>query len=390
MPRKRPSVLIDNLPRQKMAKPGQDELGKMIIENVVSTSQFPTIGDFFRHRQGRGNFTNFKNVQHPAKRFLRHISPRGAPVTIQTPPWSAKRTAAAVSRGPHKSAYEFQDFLRKEMTDMMKQAFWTVLPYSRVKHIPSLRVSPIGVVPQHERRPRPIVDYSFPGLNKETLKLAPQEAMQFGRALERIITQVVRADPRYGPVKFIKIDLSDGFYQIFVRAADIPKLGVAFPALDGEEPLVAFPLALPMGWTESPPNFCAFTETIADIADIANERILKWQRPRQAHPLEDDANSLPPPPAEPRMTPVPTTVPAIRHPRRRDPLLPSHSRMLSAIDVFVDDFIGAAQGSARRLNRIRRILLQAIDDVLRPIDDDDPLTRNQPISVKKLRQGDAC
>jgi hypothetical protein len=157
------------------------------------------------------------------------------------------------------------------MADMMKRAFWTVLPYSRVKHLKNIRVAPIGVVPQHERRPRTIVDYTFNGLNSETLKLSPQEAMQFGRALERIITQVVHSNPRFGPVKFIKIDLSDGFYQIFINATDIPKLGVSFPTLAGEEPLIAFPLALPMGWTESP-YFCAFTET---ITDVANEHILK-------------------------------------------------------------------------------------------------------------------
>jgi hypothetical protein len=139
------------------------------------------------------------------------------------------------------------------MADMVEKAIWAVLPYHKVKNLPNLRVSPIGVVPQHERRPQPIVDYTFSNVNTDTLKFPPKEAMQFGRALERIITQAVRADPRFGPVKFIKIDLTDGFYRVFIRAEDIPKLGVAFPCLDAKEPLiVAFPLALPMGWTESP------------------------------------------------------------------------------------------------------------------------------------------
>jgi hypothetical protein len=210
--------------------------------------------------------------------------------------------------------------------------------------------------------------------------------MQFGRALERIITQVVHSDPRFGPVKFIKIDLSDGFYQIFVNATDIPKLGVAFPTLSGEEPLVAFPLALPMGWTESPPYFCAFTET---IADVANERILKWRRPPR-HPLERAANTTSLHQAPKVSKPaVSTTIPATIQPRHRNSLLPNQQRILGAIDVFVDDFIGAAQGSPRRLNRIRRILMEAIDDVLRPLDAQDPPHRKQPMSVKKLLKGDA-
>ena len=93
--------------------------------------------------------------------------------------------------------------------------------------------------------------------------------MQFGRALERLLAKVVHADPKYGPVKFIKIDLADGFYRVWVRTDDIPKLGVAFPQLAGKEPLIAFPLALPMGWTESPPYFCAVTKTIADVANLS-------------------------------------------------------------------------------------------------------------------------
>ena len=40
-----------------------------------------------------------------------------------------------------------------------------------------------------------------------------------------------------------------------LRAEDIPTLSVAFPVGPGEEPVVALPLTLPMGWTESPPYF---------------------------------------------------------------------------------------------------------------------------------------
>ena len=336
-----------------------DTLGKMVNDDVKITRNFATLVDYFRDRQGRGNFTDLRQVYHPAKRLLRRIS-RGAPVVMQSSPWSPARVAAAVARGPHKSAYEFQEFLRAEMADMVEKALWTVLPYHLVKHLKKLRVSPVGVVPQWDRRPRIIVDYTYSGVNGETLKLSPQEAMQFGRALERIITQVVRADPRYGPVKFIKIDLADGFYRVFVRAEDIPTLGVAFPSLDGEEPIIAFPLVLPMGWTESPPYFCAATET---IADMANDRILTWQHP-PLHKLDRLASSLPP--IRPPSTKPEQARPAVDIPPVRDPNLPPRPRILGLIDIFVDDFIGAAQGSTRRLNRIRRILMHAIDEVFRP------------------------
>ena len=55
----------------------------------------------------------------------------------------------------------------------------------------------------------------------------------------------------------IKVDISDGFYRINLRPADVPKLGVVFPTKPSAEPLVAFPLVLPMGWTHTPPYFAA-------------------------------------------------------------------------------------------------------------------------------------
>ena len=382
--------------------PIPDELGKIINSDVARLSE-STLHQLFRKRQGRGNFTKLhKTKHHPAHHLLRQLGTRGAPVLLRTAPWGQGRKDAAIARGPHKSAREFLTFLRGEMADMVRKAIWMVLPYSRVKHLKNLRVSPIGVVPQHSRRPRTIVDYSFSDVNGETLHLSPREAMQFGRALERLITQVVHSDPRFGPVHFIKIDLADGFYQVWARTEDIPKLGVAFPELDGEEPLIAFPLALPMGWTESPPYFCAVTET---IADLANERILKWRNPIR-HNLEPKASTPPenatgapqtlitPPvkacPTRPMVDtpapPRPTTTPWLRDPS----LTIRNPRILSQIDVFVDDFLGAAQGSKRRLNRVRRILMHAIDDVFRPVDGQDPSHRRAPISISKLMKGDAC
>jgi hypothetical protein len=47
---------------------------------------------------------------------------------------------------------------------------------------------------------------------------------------------------------------------------DVPKQGILFPTREGEEPMVGFPLVLPMGWMQSPPLFTAATETLVDLA----------------------------------------------------------------------------------------------------------------------------
>ena len=260
-------------------------------------------------------------------------------------------------------------------------------------------MSPPGVVPQRERRPHWICDYSWWGVNADTtLPLAAMEAMQFGHALNRILREILLADPALGPVHLIKLDISDGFYHIAVNIDDIPKLGIVFPIPPGAEPLIAFPLVLPMGWTNSPPIFSTATETIADLANMPLRQI--------AHPLPHHLDELaqsiqatpPAPPSD--MSSLP--------PIARDPSLPTTGQPLSYTDVFVDDFVGAAQCSAMallpapaplpapttsdlpldNLQRVRRILLHAVDNVLRPLEPSDPPERREPVSMKKLLEGD--
>jgi hypothetical protein len=204
------------------------------------------------------------------------------------------------------------------MLDMVERRYWIVLPYHLVQHLPNLRISPLGVVPQRERRPRIIVDYTFSGVNDDTVRQARPEAMQFGGALERILRAILHAPAHHGPVYLIKIDLSDGFYRIQVKPEDVPQLGVILPREPDAPPLIAFPLALPMGWTESPPYFCAATET---VKDLANAYFKRWDPP--THPLESLAGSPPTlPPGRPTRT-IPTPR-FTREPRRQPVALPQH------------------------------------------------------------------
>jgi hypothetical protein len=257
---------------------------------------------------------------------------------------------------------------------MTAKGHWVTLPYKVVAGYPGLRISPMGVVPQKERRPRTIVDYSYSDLNDDTWKKGPQHAMQFGKALWRVLQTIVYADPRAGPVYLFKLDVADGFYRVWVRPPDVLKLGVAFPVEPGEEPIVAFPLALPMGWVESPPYFCAITET---ITDLANERVRRGQlSTSRRHRLDEDADSRPaiePPPEWWEPTSGPPMVP------------------MANFDVYMDDFIGAAQGEKRLLEQYRRTLFEVVDSVLRPLEKSDEGTnREEPVSVKKLRKGDGA
>ncbi len=106
---------------------------------------------------------------------------------------------------------------------------------------------------------------------------------QFGHALDRILCKILLSNPLLGPVYLSKLNISDGFYRIALNVHDIPKLGVAFPMAPGKDPLVAFPLVLPMGWKNSPLVFSTAPETIADLVNLQLRRLV----PPLPHCLDD-------------------------------------------------------------------------------------------------------
>jgi hypothetical protein len=317
-------------------------------------------------------------------------------VILSTAPWSTKTKQERYERGPHQSAHEFVEFLGTEFLDFLKKGYWMLLPYDEVEFMIDVRYSPLGVVPQRERRPRVIVDYSFYFVNADTLKLAPEEAMQFGKALERLLQEAVRANPKFGHTRHYKVDISDGFYRIPLSTSGVKKLGVLLPNFPGLPPLVAFPLVLPMGWTDSPPFFCAFTET---ICDLANEEIRKNLR-YPHHKLEDIAGKLDfedcatPATSEPKIWQK-TVAPTVSIPPppsvTKSHQARLHHKPTAYVDVFVDDFCGEGQDSKMNpLKNQRRTLFHNIDKVFRPNEADDNPSRKEPISLSKLEKGDAA
>ena len=188
---------------------------------------------------------------------------------MRNAPWTPARKHNALRRGPHKLAMEELELLQEEFASMLNKSQWTLLPADLVVGLQHLWLSPLGVIPQRNRRPRSIVDYTFSDVNANTVLLTPHDALQFGQALHRLLSKILQVDPRFGPVYISKVDIANGFYRIWLLPRDIPKLGILFPTASGQPTLIAFPLTLPMGWVESAPFSCAATETVADLANVA-------------------------------------------------------------------------------------------------------------------------
>jgi len=209
------------------------------------------------------------NLLHPAAHILNHLCQHGTPIIMHTPQWPCAHWDAVIIQGPHLSAKHHLPFLEQEMLAMVQKGQWLILPYTVATSLPNLWLSPLGIVLQCDQRPCTIANYTFSGVNGNMVPLADHLPLQFGRALLRILQKIVASDPAFGPVYLLKLDMADGFYRIHLALHHIPLLGVVFPTKSGQPALVAFPLALPMGWTSSPPFFCAATETVMDLTNAA-------------------------------------------------------------------------------------------------------------------------
>jgi hypothetical protein len=260
---------------------------------------------------------------------------------MTTKPLTQKLQGQQLQRGPHKSCQEHLKFIHQELLEFAQKGFWVVLPYKLMKDFKKLHLSPLGVVLQQNRRPCLIVDYTYYDINQETVILSPKEAMQFGRALECILYHIQHANPRYGPVYLGKIDLADGFYWVWVAEGDIVNLGVVLPKYAGEDQLVAFPLTLPMGWVESPPYFCTFTET---MVDVANALLKNVDLPE--HPLEHLANTKPSD-NDMAASAILSRPGFVATPPRAQPVLRPYQHPLDHHNMYVDDFCSAVQGNHR-------------------------------------------
>ena len=155
----------------------------------------------------------------------------------------------------------------------------------------------------------------------------------------------------------LKADVSDGFYPIGIRPEDAPKLGLILPSGADEDPIMAIPFILPMFWKKSPPLLCMAMET---VADIVNEALRSHQSSRP-HKLDKRAEAVAPPPAPPLAKKNAQLI--------CDPYLwRTNVKILAYVEVFVDNFLGLAQGPWHRRRHICRTLFHELDKVFQTHD----------------------
>ena len=145
---------------------------------------------------------------HPAAPLLRHAAEHGVPIAFPRGMYEEERDDA-ILYGMHASARKEAEFIHMNLAEQIQAGHVAVFTLEAVTSLKNLWFSPIAVIPHVGRRPQLIYDFTWSGLNNTSERLSPMDAMRFRGALQRILKEVLTADPRLGKVYHTKLNLAD-------------------------------------------------------------------------------------------------------------------------------------------------------------------------------------
>jgi hypothetical protein len=318
---------------------------------------------------------------HPAAATLQQYAMHGCP-TNTGKPWTLEQIQTAMDRGPHVSALvpEAMAALDVEVAEKVANGQARLIRWNDIRHAPppQLNISPVAMVPHNSRAYRAILDLSFPvhlnpsttlpSVNSSTTKTAPKAAIdQIGHVLPRIIHAFATAEDD-AKIFMAKWDIKDGFWRLDCEVGEEWNFCYVLPSSFGSDDIVlVVPTSLQMGWIESPPYFCAASETARDVAALYAERPLdgKHQQHSFLHYTQthEDYRALPT--------------------SRRSGDAPVRYLMEVYVDDFMDIVIPVCQ---QDLDHIAAATMMGIHDVFPP----SSVAATDPISEKKLLRGEGA
>ncbi len=320
-------------------------------------------------------------LSHAAIDLIRHYSEKGCPVDCGDD-WSTDLIEAAILRGAHPSADspEALAALHEETRGKVKNKYSKVVRYGDIKkNLPKkLKISPVAMIPHKSRSFRTILDLSFrlryqgklmPSVNSASVRQAPAESMvQLGQCIQRLVATLADNYDPENPFMFAKLDIKDGFWRMAVSDDDAWNFCYVLPQENPtgniDDTLLVVPNCLQMGWCESPPFFCAASETARDVIDT-----LLMETSLPEHEFENEMMR------EAELESV-------------QDRLHAASAFINLTEVFVDDFVGATNNiSLTHLRHFSRAMLLGVHSVFPP----PSVTGHNgedPISQKKLLQGE--
>jgi hypothetical protein len=236
-----------------------------------------------------------------------------------------------------------------------------------------LKISLIAAIPHKSKDFRSILDFSFclrlknggalASVNDTTEKMAPAGTIdQIGECLSRIIHAFPNTDED-AKIFMAKWDIKDGFWRMDCATGEKWNFAYLLPQEDRMPTTLVIPTSLQMGWVESPPYFCAATETSRDVATEYAETKFNLLTP---HKFEKFVVGAPEYQALPEagINPI---------------------GFAYMVEVYVDDFMSLViPVSCEQLCQVAKAIMHGIHDVFPPDAED----FNNPITEKKLNKGE--
>jgi hypothetical protein len=354
---------------------------EFIKKNLFNDDHFPSDLPVLKENIGKSSsqlmeprtYSSF----HKATPLLSDYANNGCPVNCG-PDWTLETILKLLRRGPHRSSKRRDAVrqLRTETKEKIACGYARVVRWGDIKNnIPKkLKISPVAMIPHKSKKYRCILDLSFtlfedgmeyPSVNETTNRMAKPEAMaQLGNCLKRLVAIMADNYDINHPFMFCKLDIKDGFWRMRVSDEDAWNFVYVLPSLKNDinedDIELVVPNSLQMGWCESPPFFCAGSETARDIiVQILNNPTLPTHRFEHIMLQDFLANK------------IPTSIGNI-----------------TVFEVFVDDFVCATNHiSETQLNKISRAMINGIHSIFPP-----PEVTNHPggdpVSEKKLDKGE--
>ena len=375
-PKKRAHPPITGITKSHAMTPSERNIA---IKEAIDKEQAIPNSAPIKKSIGKTMQSNHYTHSHPFKETLDNWSEHGCPVDCGQD-WTRDHLLAALRCGPHVSATHPDAIraLQQETEEKLANGYARMVRWGDIKdHTPpQLKLSPVAMIPHKSRKFRTILDLSFrlrhrnkllPSVNSNTALLAPAEAMiQLGQCIHRIIATMADNYNPDQPFLFSKLDIKDGFWRVAVSDESAWNFCYAMPNSssnkdDLDNIQIIVPNSLQMGWCESPPFFCAVTETARDVME---HLLLQEKLPH--HKFED----------------------IMMNKTENTTRLVAAASCVNLLEVFVDDFMAITNNEQPyHLQHFSRAMLHGIHSVFPPPEISGH-PGEDPISQKKLAQGD--
>jgi len=286
---------------------------------------------------------------------------------------------AMIKRGNHKSATTNIAVLEKAFTKEIHRGWLLPITVESLTKVKNLSIIPLGIAEQFTidengcRIPKKRVthDASFPApsgisVNNKVIDALLQECI-YGQCLRRILHGIHAIRVRHTTKRILmtKYDM-DAAYR---RLHSIPRHALKCVTIIGK--IAYIPLRLPFGVAPGPSLYSTISECIYDLVnDLLNETT--WDRLT----LNSPTAKLLEEPESPDLSTLPEQVNKLSvHIPNRD----------AFADGYIDDCLSVAVDSGDMIRRSQEAPPLIVHSIFRPLDQSDPLPRDDNISIKKLR-----